>query len=64
AREPHRLTRYALDVATSFHKFYDTCRVLTEDPALRRARLALADATRIVLANVLALLGVSAPDRM
>lgn len=64
AREPHRLTRYALDVATSFHKFYDTCRVLTEDPALRRARLALADATRIVLANVLGLLGVSAPERM
>ncbi len=64
AREPHRLTRYATEVATAFHKFYDTCRVLTDDPALRRARLALADATRIVLRNALALCGVSAPEKM
>ncbi len=64
AREPHRLTRYALEVATAFHKFYDTCRVLTDDLPLRRARLALADATRIVIANALGLCGVSAPDKM
>ena len=64
AREPHRLTRYAMEVATAFHRFYDTCRVLTDDPALRLGRLALADATRVVLANTLGLLGVSAPDRM
>ncbi len=64
AREPHRLTRYAVEVATAFHKFYDNCRVLTDDPALRRARLALADAARIVLANTLHLCGVSAPDKM
>jgi arginyl-tRNA synthetase len=65
AREPHRLTRYATDVATAFHKFYDTCRVLVEgDPPLRRARLGLAAATRIVLANSLALCGVSAPESM
>lgn len=64
AREPHRLTRYALEVATAFHKFYDTCRVLTDDLDLRVARLALADATRVVLANTLGLCGVSAPERM
>ena len=64
AREPHRLTRYALEVATVFHKFYDTCRVLTEDASLRLGRLALVDATRVVLANVLSLCGVSAPERM
>lgn len=64
AREPHRLTRYATEVATAFHKFYDTCRVLTDDAALRRARLALVDATRVVLANVLGLCGVSAPEKM
>jgi len=64
AREPHRLTRYAIELATAFHKFYDECRVLVEDRPLRRARLALADATRITLANVLRLCGVSAPERM
>lgn len=64
AREAHRLTRYALEVATAFHKFYDTCRVLTDDPALRQARLVLADATRVVLANALGLCGVSAPEKM
>jgi arginyl-tRNA synthetase len=53
-----------MEVATAFHRFYDTCRVLTDDPALRLGRLALADATRVVLANTLGLLGVSAPDRM
>ncbi len=64
ARAPHRLTRYAVELATAFHKFYDTCRVLTDDERLRLARLALVDATRVVLANALGLLGVSAPDRM
>lgn len=64
AREPHRLTAYARDLATLFHAFYAQCRVLSEDPALTAARLALADAFRRVLANALALLGVSAPERM
>jgi len=67
-REPHRVARYLENTASSFHKFYDTCRVLPmgdEEPTdLHRARLLLVDATRIVLANGLALLGVSAPDRM
>ncbi len=67
-REPHRVARYLEDTASSFHKFYDTCRVLPmgdEEPTdLHRARLLLVDATRIVLANGLALLGVSAPERM
>jgi arginyl-tRNA synthetase len=66
AREPHRIARYAQDLASDFHQFYTTCRVL--DPAeLERsnARLALAIASRITLANALeGLLGVSAPDRM
>jgi len=67
-REPHRVARYLEETASSFHKFYDSCRVLPmgdEEPAdLHRARLLLVDATRIVLANGLALLGVTAPDRM
>jgi arginyl-tRNA synthetase len=67
-REPHRVARYLEDTAASYHRFYDSCRVLPmgdEDPTdLHRARLRLVEATRIVLANGLGLLAVSAPDRM
>ena len=64
AYEPHRLTRYAQDLAAVFHKFYTECRVMSEDAALTAARLVLVDSTRIVLANTLGLLGISAPERM
>jgi arginyl-tRNA synthetase len=71
-REPHRIARYLEDLAGAYHRFYDVCRVLpmaaeTGDglPAeLSRARLWLVEASRVVLANGLALLGVSAPERM
>ena len=68
-REPHRVARYLEDLAGHFHKWYDTCRVrpMTADEEvtdLHRSRLWLNDATRQVLANGLALLGVSAPERM
>ena len=67
-REPHRVARYLEETAGAYHRFYDSCRVLPmgdEVPTdLHRARLALVDATRVVLANGLALLGVSAPERM
>ncbi len=63
-REPHRLCAYAREVAEAFHLFYTHCRVLTDDAPLTAARLALVDATRVVLRRVLGLLGVSAPDRM
>ena len=63
-RAPYRLTRYAEEVAAVFHRFYTECRVVTEDEALTQARLHLAAATRQVLANVLAILGVSAPESM
>ncbi len=64
-RAPHRLTRYAEDLATAFHQFYTVCRVIDPDePALTAARLALCDATRLVIAAALRLLGVSAPVRM
>ena len=63
-REPHRLTHFAMDLAALFHSFYNAVRVLHDDPALSAARLALADATRITLRNVLTLIGVSAPERM
>ncbi|GAB5901564.1 arginine--tRNA ligase [Mycolicibacterium mageritense] len=67
-REPHRVCRYLEDLAGDYHRFYDACRVLPqgdEDPSeLNAARLALCDATRQVIANGLAILGVSAPERM
>lgn len=62
--EPHRLTRYAHEIASLFHSFYNSCRVLTDDGELRKARLLLVDAVRITVRNVLSLLGVSAPERM
>jgi arginyl-tRNA synthetase len=61
---PHRLTRFAEDLAATFHQFYTVCRVMTDDPALTAARLYAVDATRSALETVLALLGVSAPERM
>ncbi len=64
AREPHRVTDYLEDLARLAHGWYHKCRVLGEPPATEAARLALARAARIVLANGLALLGLSAPDRM
>ncbi len=67
-REPHRVARYLEDTASSFHKFYDACRVLPmgdEEPTdLHRARLLLVQATKVVFGNGLRLLGVSAPERM
>jgi arginyl-tRNA synthetase len=63
-RAPYRMTRFAEELAAGFHRFYTECRVVTEDPSLTQARLHLAAATRQTIANVLALLGVSAPDSM
>jgi arginyl-tRNA synthetase len=63
-RAPYRLTRYAEEVAAEFHRFYTECRVVTEDRGLTQARLHLSEATRQVLANVLGVLGVAAPESM
>jgi arginyl-tRNA synthetase len=63
-RAPHRLARYAEDLAAAFHRFYGECRVLTDDRALSSARWWLVVSTKQVLANTLKLLGVDAPERM
>ncbi len=67
-RAPHRVTRYLEELAGIYHRFYDSSRVLPygDDDAepLTFARLELVEATRVVIANGLALLGVSAPERM
>ncbi|MBA2390901.1 MAG: class I tRNA ligase family protein, partial [Geodermatophilaceae bacterium] len=67
-RAPHRVARYLEELAGTYHRFYDDCRILPrgdEEPSPEAApRLWLCEATRLVLANGLGLLGVSAPDRM
>ena len=67
-REPHRIARFAEELAGSYHRWYDNCRVtpLGDEPVsdVHRTRLWLNDATGQVLRNALALLGVTAPDRM
>ncbi len=66
ARElaPHAIAFYLRELAGEFHSYYNAERILVEDDATRTARLALCAAVRQVLANGLALLGVSAPERM
>lgn len=61
---PHRLIRYVYELASQFHSYYRAERVLTEDAELSQARLALLAALRVVIRNVLRLVGVSAPDSM
>ena len=64
AREPHRVPTYLMETAAEFHRFYHACRVVGDDREQSRARLAIAAAARQVLANGLALLGMTAPARM
>jgi arginyl-tRNA synthetase len=64
-RAPHRLTHVAQDLAARFHRFYTECRVVDADaPELTQARLWLAAGTKQVIANLLGILGVSAPEHM
>ena len=62
--DPSRINRYLTALAGDFHRFYNACRIRGEEQGLRLARLKLADTVRLVLANGLSLLGVSAPEKM
>jgi arginyl-tRNA synthetase len=62
--EPHRMTRYARELASTFHGFYANCRVLSDDAELTTARLALVQAALTVLRIALSIMGVSAPEKM
>ena len=66
ARElaPHHIAYYLKDLASDFHSYYNAEQVLVDEEAIRHARLALISATRQVIQNGLALLGVSAPEKM
>ena len=63
-REPHRLITYLNELASEFTSFYHDCRIVGEEEDLMFARSELAKATATVLANGLAILGITAPDRM
>ena len=63
-RAPHKLVHYSRELASSFHHFYTNCRVMDADKKTRKARIALCDASRIILALSLNLLGVEAPRSM
>jgi arginyl-tRNA synthetase len=58
------LPYYAQDLATVFHSFYKQCRVVSQNEELTKARLKLVRATQIVLAKVLSLMGMTAPEKM
>ena len=62
--DPSKITRYAVELATLFHKFYNSCRVRCDDEALMYARLHLCVCTKTVLKNVLNLLKIDAPETM
>ncbi len=62
--EPHRITFYLMDLASSFHAYYNKHRVLSDDPLLSKGRLYLVLAVQKVIRNGLTLLGVSAPEKM
>jgi arginyl-tRNA synthetase len=62
--EPHQIAYYLKELAHQLHSYYNNTPLLVEDDTLRFARLTLLSAVRVVLANGLAVLGVSAPERM
>ncbi len=64
AYDPARITRYCMELATLFHKFYNACRVKGAEESLQQARMALCGATRTTLRNALALLKIDAPETM
>lgn len=63
-REPAKITRYVMDLASAFHTFYNACRVKVEDESVMNARLKLVDSTRSVIQGVLKMLKINAPEKM
>ena len=62
--DPSFINRYLTELAAAFHKFYNACRIKGEAADLLSARLKLADTTRSVLRNAMALIGCAAPEKM
>ena len=64
SREPSKITRYVIDLATAFHSFYNACHVRVEDKELQGARLKLIDSVRQVISGILKMLKIDAPEKM
>ena len=62
--DPARITRFVIDLATGFHRFYNACRILDAEPAVQQARIALCLAVRGVIRNVLTMFKVTVPESM
>ncbi|MBU3805870.1 MAG: arginine--tRNA ligase, partial [Candidatus Fournierella pullistercoris] len=62
--DPARITRYVIDLAGAFHKFYNQCRIKEAEPNVRQARIALCLATKQIIANVLTMFKVTVPESM
>lgn len=63
-RDPSKLNKYAVSLAQVFHRFYNACRILDDDAALRDARILLCVAAKNAIANVMGMIGVDAPEKM
>ncbi len=62
--DPSRINRFVIDLASAFHRFYNSCRIQGADPALQQARLALCLAVRAVIRNVLTMFKINVPEKM
>ena len=62
--DPARMTRYVIEVATLYHKFYNNCRIIGEEASLMQARLTLCLAVKQIIANILTLLKITCPEKM
>ena len=62
--DPSKITKYAMDLSSQFHTFYNACRVKGEDLELMKSRILLIQCTKQVIKNVLDILGIEAPERM
>src|SRR5690606_17782430 len=62
--QTHLLTKYAIELAKSFHNFYENCPILNADDELKKARLVLLKSAQIALKSVLDIMGISAPEKM
>ena len=62
--DPARITRYCIDVATAFHRFYNACRILDAEGAVQQNRIALCLAVRGVIRNILTMFKITVPESM
>ena len=62
--EPQNIANYLQNLASQFHKFYGNCKIITDYKKMSQSRLGLAQSVKIILSSGLAILGISAPEKM